>query len=110
MADGKTAAILTALSMERVIWKVSISDSMPLTLQFNGTVDGDEVTVSVMLETSVVFPSLGLAVKCASPASGAPGQGPASARTFGSGYGRFTEGFDTRDLKEAKTLLEALVA
>jgi predicted ATPase len=25
-------------------------------------------------------------------------------------YGRFTEGFDTRDLKEAKALLEALEA
>jgi len=25
-------------------------------------------------------------------------------------YGRFTEGFDTRDLKEAKTLLEELGA
>ena len=30
-------------------WKVSISDPMPLTLEFNGTVDGDEVSGSVTL-------------------------------------------------------------
>ena len=30
-------------------WKVSIFDPMPLTLEFNGTVDGDEVTGSVTL-------------------------------------------------------------
>jgi hypothetical protein len=30
------------------------------------------------------------------------------ARTAGSAYGWFTEGFDTRDLKEAKALLEKL--
>jgi len=31
------------------------------------------------------------------------------ARTVGSGLRWFTEGFDTRDLKEAKALLEELV-
>ena len=37
-----------------------------------------------------------------------PGQGAASARTVAPVYGWFTEGFDTRDLKEAKALLEEL--
>jgi hypothetical protein len=31
-----------------------------------------------------------------------------SAGTAGSVYGRFTEGFDTRDLKDAKALAEQL--
>ena len=39
-----------------------------------------------------------------------PGQGAASARTLAPVYGWFTEGFDTRDLKEAKVLLEELAA
>ena len=34
----------------------------------------------------------------------------ASARTVAPVYGWFTEGFDTRDLKEAKALLEELAA
>jgi hypothetical protein len=38
------------------------------------------------------------------------GKVPASARTAGSVYGWFTEGFDTRDLKEAKALLDELAA
>ena len=37
-----------------------------------------------------------------------PGQGAASARMLAPVYGWFTEGFDTRDLKEAKALLEEL--
>ena len=41
---------LAAFSMgNQLSWKVSISDPMPLTLEFNGTVDGDEVTGSVTL-------------------------------------------------------------
>src|SRR5215831_9078434 len=44
------------------------------------------------------------------PAVARPGQGAASARTAGSVYGLFTEGFDTRDLREAKALLEELAA
>jgi hypothetical protein len=37
-----------------------------------------------------------------------PGQGAASSRTVGSGVRVVHGGFDTRDLKEAKALLEAL--
>jgi hypothetical protein len=37
-----------------------------------------------------------------------PGQGAASARTAGSGVWVVYEGFDTRDLKGAKALLEEL--
>ena len=39
-----------------------------------------------------------------------PGQGAASARTARSGLRLVYEGFDTRDLKEAKALLEELAA
>jgi len=50
MADGNTAEIFDGtVNGNRLCWKVSISDPMPLTLEFNGTVDGDEVTGSVTL-------------------------------------------------------------
>ena len=50
MADGNTAEIFDGiLNGNQLSWKVSISDPMPLTLEFNGTVDGDEVTGSVIL-------------------------------------------------------------
>jgi hypothetical protein len=50
MADGNTAEIFDGiLNGNQLSWKVSISDPMPLTLEFNGTVDGDEVTGSVTL-------------------------------------------------------------
>jgi predicted ATPase len=37
-----------------------------------------------------------------------PGQSAASGKLLAPVYGWFTEGFDTRDLKEAKALLEEL--
>ena len=50
MADGNTAETFDGiLNGNQLSWKVSISDPMPLTLEFNGTVDGDEVTGSVTL-------------------------------------------------------------
>jgi hypothetical protein len=50
MADGNMAEIFDGiLNGNQLSWKVSISDPMPLTLEFNGTVDGDEVTGSVTL-------------------------------------------------------------
>jgi hypothetical protein len=50
MADGNTAEIFDGtVNGNQLSWKVSISDPMPLTLEFNGTVDGDEVTGSVTL-------------------------------------------------------------
>ena len=50
MADGNTAEIFDGtVNGDQLSWKVSISDPMPLTLEFNGTVDGDEVTGSVTL-------------------------------------------------------------
>jgi hypothetical protein len=49
-ADDKTAEIFDGtVNGNQLSWKVSISDPMPLTLEFNGTVDGDEVTGSVTL-------------------------------------------------------------
>ncbi len=50
MADGNAAEIFDGtVNGNQLSWKVSISDPMPLTLEFNGTVDGDKVTGSVML-------------------------------------------------------------
>ncbi len=49
-ADGNTAEIFDGtFNGNQLSWKVSISDPMPLTLEFNGAVDGDELTGSVML-------------------------------------------------------------
>ena len=40
MADGNTAEIFDGtVNGSQLSWKVSISDPMPLTLEFNGTVD-----------------------------------------------------------------------
>jgi hypothetical protein len=50
MADGNTAEIFDGnVNGNQLSWKISISDPMPLTLEFNGTLDGDEMTGSVML-------------------------------------------------------------
>ena len=50
MADGNTAEIFDGtVNGNQLSWKVSISDPMPLTLEFSGTVEGDEVTGSVTL-------------------------------------------------------------
>jgi hypothetical protein len=50
LANGKTAEIFDGtVNGNQLSWKVSISDPMPLTLQFNGTVDGAELTGSVIL-------------------------------------------------------------
>jgi hypothetical protein len=49
-ADGNTAEIFDgSVNGNQLSWKVSISDPMPLTLEFNGAVEGDELTGSVML-------------------------------------------------------------
>lgn len=49
-ADGNMAEIFDGIvNGNQLSWKVSISDPMPLTLEFNGVVDGDELTGSVML-------------------------------------------------------------
>ena len=50
MADGNTAEIFDGtVNGNQLSWKISISDPMPLTLEFNGTIDGDEVSGSVTL-------------------------------------------------------------
>ena len=100
MADGNTAEIFGGiLNGNQLSWKVSISDPMPLTLEFNGTVDGDEVTGSVTLGNF-----------CSSSFSGTGnlmslgrlwcnrGKVPVRARTACSGLRQAREAFDTRDL------------
>jgi hypothetical protein len=46
-AEGNTTDIADAsVSGDNVSWKVSITNPMPLTLTFNGTVNGDSMTGS----------------------------------------------------------------
>ena len=49
-AEGQTAQIFEgSVNGNSVGWKVSITQPMPLTLDFSGTVDGDAMTGSVQL-------------------------------------------------------------
>ena len=42
--DGNSADIFDGtVNGNEVFWKVSITDPMPMTLEFTGTVDGDEI-------------------------------------------------------------------
>jgi len=47
-ADGNSTDIFDGtVSGNELSWKVSISDPMPMTLEFTGTINGDEVSGSV---------------------------------------------------------------
>ena len=47
-AEGNTGAIFDgSVSGNDVTWKISITDPMPLTLEFNGTVTGDAMSGSM---------------------------------------------------------------
>jgi hypothetical protein len=49
-AEGQTAGIVGgAIDGNNVRWKVSITQPMPLTLEFAGTVDGDAMSGTVQL-------------------------------------------------------------
>jgi hypothetical protein len=48
--DGSSADIFDGtVNGNEVFWKVSITDPMPMTLEFAGTVDGDEISGTVKL-------------------------------------------------------------
>jgi|SRR5271154_2535097 len=50
VADGNSAEIFDGtVDGNAISWKISISDPMPMTLEFNGTINGDEVGGSVTL-------------------------------------------------------------
>ena len=50
MADGNSTEIFDgAVDGNEISWKVSITDPMPMTLEFTGTVDGDEIAGTVKL-------------------------------------------------------------
>jgi hypothetical protein len=50
MADGNSAEIFDGtVKGDAISWKVSITDPMPMTLEFTGTVDGDEIAGTVKL-------------------------------------------------------------
>ena len=49
-ADGNSTEIFDGtVKGNEVSWKVSITDPMPMTLEFSGTVDGDKLSGSVTL-------------------------------------------------------------
>jgi hypothetical protein len=49
-AEGNTAEIFDGtVNGDAVTWKVSITDPMPMTLEFSGTVSGNDVSGSVLL-------------------------------------------------------------
>jgi hypothetical protein len=49
-AEGNSAEIFDGtVSGDAVSWKVSITDPMPMTLEFSGTVNGNELNGSVVL-------------------------------------------------------------
>jgi hypothetical protein len=49
MADGNSAGIFDGtVNGDEISWKVSITDPMPMTLEFACTVNGDELTGSVV--------------------------------------------------------------
>jgi hypothetical protein len=50
MADGNSTKIFDGtINGNEISWKVSITDPMPMTLEFAGTVDGDEIAGTVKL-------------------------------------------------------------
>ena len=50
MADGNSIDIFDGtVDGNAVSWKVSIIDPMPMTLEFNGTIDGDKLSGSVTM-------------------------------------------------------------
>ena len=50
MAEGNSAEIFDGtVDGNAVAWKVSITDPMPMTLEFNGTIDGDKLSGNVTL-------------------------------------------------------------
>jgi hypothetical protein len=50
MADGNSTEIFDGtVNGNKISWKVSITDPMPMTLEFTGTVDGDEIAGTVTL-------------------------------------------------------------
>lgn len=49
-AEGNSAEIFDGtVNGNTVSWKVAITDPMPMTLEFNGTINGDEIGGSVTL-------------------------------------------------------------
>jgi hypothetical protein len=50
MAEGNSAEIFDGtVDGNAVAWKVSITDPMPMTLEFSGKIDGDKLSGSVTL-------------------------------------------------------------
>jgi hypothetical protein len=59
-ADGTSGAIMDAsLNGNEVAWKIDITDPMPMTLEFAGAVDGDNMAGSVRAGAFGSFPFSG---------------------------------------------------
>jgi hypothetical protein len=60
-AEGDSAAIFDGtVNGGDVAWKVSISNPMPLTLEFTGTVDGDAIAGDMTINPMGSFPFTGV--------------------------------------------------
>jgi hypothetical protein len=59
-ADGNTGAIMNgSVSGDDVSWKIDITDPMPMTLEFAGTVAGDSISGNVRAGAFGSFPFTG---------------------------------------------------
>ena len=59
-ADGNSGAITdTSLSGNDLAWKIDITDPMPMTLEFAGTVEGDRISGNVRAGAFGSFPFSG---------------------------------------------------
>ncbi|MBN8920465.1 MAG: hypothetical protein J0H62_07210 [Rhizobiales bacterium] len=59
-ADGTSGAIQDGtVSGNEVAWKIDITDPMPMTLEFSGTVDGDAISGNVRAGAFGSFPFSG---------------------------------------------------
>jgi hypothetical protein len=74
-------------------------------LRASGEINAAEGSLRKAVDIAEVQSAKGPQLRAASSLT-RPRQGAASARTVGSGW--FTEGFDTRYLKEAKALIDTL--
>src|ERR1700756_2043015 len=63
MADGNSTEIFDGtVNGNEISWKVSITDPMPMTLEFTGTVDGDEIAGTVEVDPGGGTTSVGFVV------------------------------------------------
>jgi hypothetical protein len=58
-AEGQSAQIVGTVNGDAVAWKVSITNPMPMTVEFAGTVDGDAISGSMTAGAFGTWPFTG---------------------------------------------------